>query len=81
MEAVIIACDVRLLLLPVTCVAEVKKRLKWTENIKRWTEETLTVNTIKSRNRVEWQTFDVETHRTMMLSVETGLIPIYCYIG
>jgi hypothetical protein len=25
-------------------------RLKWTDNIKRWTEETLAVNTIKSKN-------------------------------
>jgi hypothetical protein len=31
-----------------------RQRLKWTDNIKRWTGETITVNTIKSRNRVEW---------------------------
>jgi alpha-glucuronidase len=32
-----------------------RQRLKWTDNINRWTGETLAVNTIKSRNRVEWR--------------------------
>jgi hypothetical protein len=32
-----------------------RQRLKWTDNIKRWTGESLAVNTIKSRNRVEWR--------------------------
>jgi hypothetical protein len=32
-----------------------RQRLKWTDNIKRWTGETLALKTIKSRNRVEWR--------------------------
>jgi hypothetical protein len=31
-----------------------RQMLTWTENIKRWTGETLAVN-IKLRNRVEWR--------------------------
>jgi hypothetical protein len=31
-----------------------RQRLKWIDNIKIWTGETLAVNTIKSRNSVEW---------------------------
>jgi hypothetical protein len=32
-----------------------RQRLKWTNNINIWTRETLAVNTIMSRNRVEWR--------------------------
>jgi hypothetical protein len=41
-----------------------RQRLKWTDNIKRWTGETLAVNTIKSRNRVEW--------RSMVANLRSG---------
>jgi hypothetical protein len=32
-----------------------RQRLKWIDNIKRWTGEILAVNTIKSRIIVEWR--------------------------
>jgi hypothetical protein len=32
-----------------------RQSLKWIDNIQRWTGETLAINTIKSRNRVEWR--------------------------